>query len=128
MGATVTQKILLYCIASIWLLNGLYCKVLNQVPRHEMIVASILSNDHSRLLTILIGLSEIVMAIWVVSRFSSKLCAWTQIIVIILMNILEIIFVPELLLWGGLNFWFALIFVLLIYYTEFSLLSRSIES
>jgi len=40
-----------YCIAIIWLLNGLFCKVLNLVPRHQEIVARILGSTHSRALT-----------------------------------------------------------------------------
>jgi uncharacterized membrane protein YuzA (DUF378 family) len=39
---------------------------------HEQIVASILGDENSRLFTVLIGLSEIIMAIWVLTKFKSK--------------------------------------------------------
>lgn len=115
------HKILLYFFSLVWFINGLVCKVLNLVPRHEQIVSRILGNDHSRLLTILIGLSEIVMAVWVVSRFKKRLCAITQIIVIGTMNTLEFLLVPDLLLWGRLNSLFALLFILLLFFNEFRL-------
>ncbi len=108
-------------IASVWLVNGLICKILNVVPRHEMIVGEILGNEHSRILTILIGISELIMVGWILSRYRSTLNAISQIIVIITMNIIEFIRVPELLLWGQWNIIFALIFSGLIYYNEFVL-------
>lgn len=118
------HKILTYLIAIVWLLNGLVCKVLKLVPRHEQIVSKILGEDFSRPLTVLIGLSEIIMAIWILSRFKSKLNAIAQIIVIATMNILEFILVPELLLWGRFNSVLALILIGLIYFNEFVLNKR----
>lgn len=76
-------------IAMVWLVNGLFCKVLNFVPRHEQIVARILGESHSSVLIILIGISEIVMAIWVLSKFKPKFNAVTQILIIGIMNVLE---------------------------------------
>lgn len=115
------HKVLNYSIASIWLVNGLVCKVLNFVPRHQQIVAEILDSEHSRLLTIAIGFSEIIMAIWVISQFKSRINAVAQIIIVALMNLLEFILVPELLLWGKLNSFFALLFIGVVYYNEFIL-------
>lgn len=108
-------------IATVWLANGLLCKVLNLVPRHEQIVAKILGGDYSRTLTILIGLSEIVMTIWVLTKYKSELNAIAQMTVVATMNILEFILVPDLLLWGRLNSVFALLFIGLVYYNEFVL-------
>ncbi|MBU2940286.1 DoxX-like family protein [Lacinutrix sp. C3R15] len=114
-------KILTFCIALVWILNGLFCKVLNLVPRHQQIVARILGDDYSRVLTILIGLSEILMAIWILSRFKPRLNAIAQISIVGLMNTLEFILVPDLLLWGKLNSLFALIFIMVVYFNEFYL-------
>lgn len=108
-------------IAIVWLVNGLLCKVLNLVPRHEEIVARILGDRTSRVFTVLIGFSEVVMAIWVFTRFKSKLNAITQIVVVAIMNILEFILVPDLLLWGKFNILFSFLFIWLIYYNEFAL-------
>jgi len=119
------NKILNYFIATVWLINGLFCKVLNLVPRHQEIVAKILNSDHSRDLTVLIGLSEIIMTIWILSGFRSKLNALTQITIIASMNILEFILVPDLLLWGHYNSLFAFLFILLIYFNEFYFKSKN---
>lgn len=121
MTKTTIHKLLTYCIAAVWLVNGLFCKVLNLVPRHEQIVAKILGADHSRSLTVLIGLSEIVMAAWIILGYKRKLNAIAQIIVVVIMNTLEFILVPELLLWGKLNSFFACLFVLVVYFNEFYL-------
>jgi len=116
------------CIAMVWLVNGLFCKVLNFVPRHEQIIAKILGNGYSRSLSIFIGVLEIGMAIWVLSRISPRLCAVIQITAVAAMNILEFTFVPDLLYWGKMNSVFALIFIFLIYFQEFHLLKRTVIS
>ena len=126
MTQTRIHKILTYCIATVWIANGLFCKVLNLVPRHEQIVARILGDDYSRLLTILIGFSEIIMAVWIVSRYKKKLSAIAQIALVAAMNTIEFIFVPDLLLWGKLNSLFAFIFILVVYYNEFYLYKKQI--
>jgi len=120
-------KILTFCIATVWIVNGLFCKVLDLVPRHEQIVAQILGDDYSKALTILIGLSEILMAIWVLSKFKSRLNAIVQIGIVGLMNTLEFILVPDLLLWGKLNSLFAFLFVLVVYFNEFYLKKKTTQ-
>ena len=113
------NRLLNSLIATVWIANGLFCKVLNLVPRHQQIVARILGHDHARLLTILIGLSEIGMAVWILSRIWSRTNAIVQILIIATMNSLEFFLAPDLLLWGTANAIFAFMFILLIYYNEF---------
>ncbi len=115
------HKLLTYCIATIWIANGLFCKVLNLAPRHEQIVAKILGTAHSGLLTIVIGFSEIFMAIWILSNIKSRLNAIAQVLIIATMNTLEFILVPDILLWGKANAVFAFILLLVIYFNEFYL-------
>ena len=124
---TRIYKILTYCIATVWIANGLFCKVLNLVPRHEQIVSRILGDNHSRLLTILIGLSEITMAVWILSAYKTRLNAIAQIAVVATMNALEFILVPDLLLWGKLNSLFAFIFISVVYFNEFYLNKKQLE-
>lgn len=119
MDNTKIYKTLNYCIALVWLVNGFLCKVLNLVPRHEEIVIRIIGDHYSRSLTILIGLSEIVMTIWILSGYKTKLNAVIQMTVVALMNILEFILASDLLLWGKLNSIFAFIFILIVYLNEF---------
>lgn len=113
------HKLLTYCIATIWIANGLFCKVLNLVPRHQQIVADILGNEYSRPWTIAIGFSEIFMAIWILSNIKSRVNAIVQILLIATMNTLEFILVPDLLLWGKANAIFAFILILVVYFNEF---------
>ncbi len=108
-------------IALIWLVNGLVCKILNLVPRHQEIVASILGVDHAPLLTKLIGVSEVCMTVWILAGLSRKLNVITQLVVIAVMNALEFFLVPELLLWGKFNSVFAALLIAFIYYNEFIL-------
>jgi len=120
MGSRI-HNILNWFITLVWFINGFICKVLNLVPRHQEIVARITGNEHSRTFTLLIGLSEMVMAGWILSGKWSRVNAITQIVVIAVMNTLEFILVPDLLLWGRFNALFALLFIILIYYNEFHL-------
>lgn len=115
------HKTLTLFIAAIWITNGVFCKLLNLVPRHQQIVAGILGDKYSRTFTILIGLSEMAMAIWILSRIRARLNAISQIIIIAAMNILELIHVPGLLLWGKYNSVFAFLLIMIVYYNEFYL-------
>ena len=121
MNRIAVRRILTYCIAAVWIAMGLFCKVLNFVPRHEQIVARILGRGCARTLTEAIGAAEILMAVWVLSGIAARFNAVTQIAVIGAMNVLEFILAPDLLLWGRLNSVFAILFMILIGYNEFVL-------
>ena len=114
-----TVNIVLACI---WLANGLFCKILNLVPRHQQIVARILGSAHEPLLTKLIGISEIVMAVWIISGFKRKWNVVTQVTVIGVMNAIEFFYANDLLLWGHWNAFFAavLMVVIVLNYWKFS--------
>ncbi len=121
MKKSTFHTLLTYCIATVWIVNGLFCKVLNWVPRHELIVATILGNEHAHLLTVMIGTAELLMGIWVISKIKTQWNAIAQILIVATMNILEFFLVPDLLLWGKFNSLFALLFIIVVYYNEFTL-------
>lgn len=123
----ILHRSLLYTIASVWLINGLFCKILNYVPRHELIVARILGSEHAYIITKAIGFSEVLMTIWIISLIRSRLCATMQILIISTMNSIEFIFASDLLLFGKLNAFNALLFVSIIYYNEFILAPKMIR-
>lgn len=129
MANRTTYKILTYCIAAVWIANGLFCKVLDFVPRHQEIVARITTVDRpsAAYLTILIGISEVIMAIWILSGYYSKLNAVVQIVIVATMNALEYWLAPDLLLWGKLNAFFAFLFVLVVYFNEFHLNKKKLN-
>ncbi|MFD2599591.1 DoxX-like family protein [Sphingobacterium corticis] len=116
-----------FLFAIIWLVNGLICKVFGLVPRHEAIVSNILGSTYAGFFTMLIGFAEIGMAIWIWIGFLPRFNAWTQIIIIMTMNIMEWMLVPDLLLWGRFNLVFSALLCATIYYVEFKLKPKSIR-
>jgi hypothetical protein len=109
------HRILRYLITSVWLVNGLWCKLLGMVPRHEMIAARVLELEGAGGLIKWIGIGEILMAAWVWSRIQPHLAAWAQIFMVTLMNILECWRAPDLLLFGKVNGLVACAFVVVVY-------------
>jgi len=75
----------------------------------------------ARPVTLMLGLAEIAMAIWILSRNKPRLNAITQMTIVLTMNILEYFYASEYLLWGKLNAVFAVLFLCLVYYNEFIL-------
>jgi len=121
------RKWLTYFIAMVWVANGLLCKVLNLVPRHQEIVSRILNIGDVRFCTLLIGIAETAMGVWILSGLLTRLNAITQIAIIAAMNALEFILVPDLLLWGKFNALFAGMFIFLIFYNEFILANKIVH-
>ncbi len=121
MAAPLFYRTLTYLIALVWLANGLLCKVLGLVPRHAAIVARILGPAYAGPLTRLIGLAEIGMTIWLLSGIKRRWCVLAQMGLVAVMNTLEYVLAPDLLLWGRANALFASLFVGLLYYYEFVL-------
>ncbi len=113
------HRVLTILISLVWLINGLYAKVLGFVPRHQQIVARILGSEISFIAVKVIGVLEICMFMWVISKKFSRLAAILQIVIVTTMNILEFIFVPDLLLFGRMNIIIALVFVSVVYINEF---------
>jgi len=122
---SLLNTILTIAISLVWLINGLFCKLLNLVPRHQQIVARILGEEYAGLFTKLIGVAELCMCIWIVSRFKSRFCAITQIVVIATMNIIEFILAPDLLLFGRMNLPFAVLLIVVIFINEFVLVPNN---
>ncbi|MFN8775808.1 MAG: DoxX-like family protein [Flavobacteriales bacterium] len=113
----MSYRLLTICLAAVWLVNGLWCKVLGQTPRHEMIVARILGDEYAREMTMIIGIGEIAIALWIVSGYFIRLHAMLQISLVIVMNCIEFALAPDLLLWGRFNLIFASFFAGSVYYT-----------
>lgn len=121
------SKWLTYFIAMVWIVNGLLCKVLNLVPRHQEIVSRILDVSDARFCTLLIGIAETAMGLWILSGIRSRLNAITQIVIIAGMNTLEFVLAPDLLLWGKFNALYAGIFIIVIFCNEFILGNKMVD-
>jgi hypothetical protein len=124
MSLKVINSLVTYFISAIWLINGLFCKILNFEPRHQQIVSRILGDEYASELTLLIGVLEILMVVWVLSRFKSRLNAIFQITIVLVMNVIEFFFASDILLWGKFNIVYACLFVVLVYYNEFVLIKK----
>ena len=111
--------ILTIAISLVWLINGLFCKVLNMVPRHQEIVARILGIDYAYLATKAIGVSEILVFIWIISGIKSRWCAVFQILIVATMNTIEFFLAPDLLLYGHVNAIVATFFITVVFLNEF---------
>ena len=111
-------KYINWLVALIWLVNGLFFKVLNLVPRHEKIIVKVLGFENSEFLRVTIGILEIAMFFWIMSEIKPRIAMFTQVLIILTMNVLEFALAPELLMWGEFNFVFALMLCVLIYWNN----------
>ena len=88
-------------VASVWLVHGLYNKLLGGSPRHLAIVQSVpgLEGDAGRAALTLIGVFEVAIAVWIVSRRAPRTCAAVQTVALLSMNVVELTYARRLLLW-----------------------------
>lgn len=111
-------------VAMVWLINGLFAKLLNFVPRHREIVAEILGSQHAGWMTNAIGVGEVLLALWILSWRFPRVVAVIQILLVAAMNALELALVPDLLLWGPFNVLFAFVFIVAVFCNGFLLRAR----
>jgi hypothetical protein len=104
---------------AVWLVNGVWCKIMDGVPRHREIVARILGEDDSLLLTRLIGTGEVVMALWILSGIRWKWSCAAQIAAVVMMNVIEFFVVPDMLLFGRFNSLVALAYIMVVAWAGF---------
>jgi len=87
-------------VASVWLVHGLYNKLLGGSPRHLAIVQSVpgLAGAAGERVLTMIGLFEVALALWILSGRAPRRCAATQTVVLLSMNLVELTFARHLLL------------------------------
>jgi hypothetical protein len=85
----------------VWLVHGLYNKVLHGSPRQLAIVQSVpgLSGSPGEHVLVAIGVAEIAIAVWVVSGWFPQVCAAVQTVLLLSMNVVELTVAPQFLLW-----------------------------
>ena len=89
-----------YFVAGVWLYHGLVNKLLHANPRHLEIVRSVpvFTDATAPIALTIIGMIEVLIALWILSGRSPLLCAAVQTALLIPMNIVEVIFArPHLL-------------------------------
>ena len=109
------SRVVTYGIALLWVMFAILGKLFPITPTHREIVARVFGEALSGPLLIFIGLGEICVAGWVLSGIGRRWCGWFQIVAVVMMNCIELSIASDILLWGKLNGFFALLFVLLVY-------------
>jgi len=97
-------------IGLVWGINGLWAKILGQVPRHAEIVARVVGDAFAGPLTVVIGVAELVMLAWFLSGRHTRLCAAAQVAIVLTMNVIEQVIAADLLLFGRFNLLLACLF------------------
>jgi hypothetical protein len=85
-------------IGMVWVFHGFYSKILNGIPRHQLIVGRVLGERLARPATKAIGCLELLLGLWVFSGVARVECAVVQTLAIVGMNTVEIIMAGDLLI------------------------------
>lgn len=85
---TVPGKLIRVAIALVWLYQGLWCKVLGGVPRHEAVIATVpfIGSAGGHIALIALGLLECGIALWVLSGRRMREAAIVQTVLLAAMN------------------------------------------
>jgi len=96
----MSTKSLRWAVAFVWLVHGLYNKLLGGSPRHLAIVQSMpgFAGAAGVRLMIAVGVCEVGLALWMLSGRALRACAATQTVVLLAMNVLELTFARPLLI------------------------------
>ena len=85
-------------IGTVWVFHGLYSKILNGIPRHQLIVGRVLGERLAQPATKVIGCLEMLLGVWVFVGVSRVESAVVQTLAIVGMNTLEITLAGDLLI------------------------------
>ena len=101
MTTDITDRAVRPFVAAVWLVHGLYNKLLGGSPRHLAIVQSVpgLAGVTGARVLAAVGLFEVALALWILSGRAPRRCAVTQTIVLLSMNVVELTVARHLLLW-----------------------------
>jgi hypothetical protein len=75
-------------IAMVWLYQGLWCKVLGQMPHHREVIGAVplLGGASGQVVLVILGLAECGLAGWVLSGRHARLAAAAQTALLLVMN------------------------------------------
>jgi uncharacterized membrane protein YphA (DoxX/SURF4 family) len=92
------RTLLAVFIGSVWVFHGLFSKLAGGIPRHRQIVGRILGEGIADQATLMIGILEISLGLWIFSGLQRRACAWVQTLALVSMNFLEILLAKDLLI------------------------------
>jgi len=91
------RQVLRFGTAAVWLVFGIGFKILGLVPRHRLIVAAVVGTSSAGPVTVLIGMAEVAVGIWILTESRPRACAAVQTAAIMTMNTLELTLAKDLL-------------------------------
>ena len=85
---TVPNKLIRLAIALVWLYQGLWCKVLGGIPRHQAVIAAVpfIGSAASHIALTVLGLFECAIGLWVLSGRWMCPAAMVQTVLLATMN------------------------------------------
>jgi hypothetical protein len=88
-------------LAAVWLVHGVYNKLLGGSPRHLAIVQAVpgLEGAAGVRMLVAVGVVEVAIAAWMLSRRAPRWCAAVQTVLLLSMNVVELTYARDLLLW-----------------------------
>jgi hypothetical protein len=94
-------RLLRPALAAVWIVHGLYNKLLGGSPRHLAIVQSVpgLEGAVGAAVLTAVGVVEVAIAAWMLSRRAPRACAAAQTVLLLSMNVVELTYARDLLLW-----------------------------
>ncbi len=116
------KNIILLLQACIWIGFGILGKFFTS--RHTELMQEILEPYFHEYMPLILGVAEVILGLLILSGKWIKQTTILQIVLIIGMNSLEATIAPDLLLFGQFNFLFAILYSLIIFYTNFYLLPK----
>jgi DoxX-like family/Uncharacterized conserved protein (COG2071) len=94
-------RILRPALAAVWLAHGAYNKLLGGSARHLAIVQAVpgLQGAAGARMLMAVGVIEVAIAAWMLSRRAPRACAAVQTVLLLSMNVVELTYARHLLLW-----------------------------
>jgi uncharacterized membrane protein YphA (DoxX/SURF4 family) len=76
-------------VAAVWLYEGLWCKILGRAPLQAKVVEVVpmVGQQRARLFLKVLGVVEMLLAVWVISGITPGLCAIVQTVLLVSLNV-----------------------------------------
>jgi hypothetical protein len=86
-------------VAAVWLYEGLWCKLLGREPNQVRVVAAVpqLGERFGGPGLKMLGIIEVVLALWVLSRLAPVVCALAQTVFLVALNTCGLLFARKLI-------------------------------
>jgi DoxX-like protein len=86
-------------VAAVWLYEGIWCKLLGGEPNQARVVGAVpqLGPRFGAPFLKILGIVEVVLALWVLSRLAPVVCAFAQTVLLVALNTGGLLFARELI-------------------------------